>query len=93
MPYLKIYRNKDNYNYSHTVIKGDDLYLVNISSGEKMNWKYLGKIDPKIYQVNGILVSKPSIKMIAILQKNLQPNKVTEFQSFKQYEKQISLEE
>jgi hypothetical protein len=78
MPYLQIYRNRGNYIYSHTVLKGDDLYQVHIAPNIPMRWKYLGKVDPKVYQVNGILVHKPSIKLISILQRDLQPKRVNE---------------
>lgn len=73
MPYLQIYKNRPNAIYTHSVLKGDDLYEVNLASGVKMTWRYIGKIDPKIYQVSGTLIHKPSIKTISILQRELQP--------------------
>lgn len=73
MPYLQIYKNRPNAIYTHSVLKGDDLYEVNIIPDKPMSWRYIGKIDPKIYQVSGTLLRKPSIKMITILQKALQP--------------------
>ena len=36
-----------------------------------MIYKYVGKIDKKIYSINGSLVKTPSEKMIVILQKNI----------------------
>ena len=82
MAYLQIYKNRPNAIYTHSVLKGDDLYEVNVASGEKMRWRYIGKIDPKIYQVSGTLISKPSIKMITILQRMLQPPVKESFQDF-----------
>jgi hypothetical protein len=78
MPYLQIYKNRGNYIYSHTVLKGDDLYQVHIAPNEPMRWKYLGKVDPKVYQTQGELVRKPSVKLISILQRDLQPKRVNE---------------
>lgn len=78
MSYLKIYRNHDTSPYTHTVLKGDELYNVRLHDGEIFRWKYKGKINPQQYQINGTLISKPSIKMISILQKNLKPSNVHE---------------
>ncbi len=78
MPYFQIYKNRGNYIYSHTVLKGDDLYQVHIAPNQPMRWKYLGKVDPKVYQTQGELVRKPSIKLISILQRDLQPKRVNE---------------
>jgi len=89
MPYLQIYKNRGNYIYSHTVLKGDELYQVHIAPNEKMRWKYLGKVDPKVYQTQGILVRKPSIKLISILQRDLQPIRES-FISFKEFNKTIT---
>ena len=78
MSYLQIYKNKPNAYYTHSVLKGDDFYEVNLVSGQKMTWRYLGKIDPKVFQINGTLLHKPSIKTITILQRVLQPKKANE---------------
>lgn len=72
--HLQIYKNNniaDYYNY--IVLKGEELYNVRIRAGEKMIYKYIGKIDKKIYSINGSLIKTPSEKMIVILQKNLNP--------------------
>jgi hypothetical protein len=59
---------------------------VNIASEEKMRWRYIGKIDPKVYQVSGTLLRKPSLKMITILQKVLHPPiKEFKFESFHEW--------
>lgn len=78
MAYLQIYKNKPNAIFTHSVLKGDDLYEVNIIPDKPMRWRYIGKVDPKIYQVSGTLIRKPSLKMITILQRDLQPKRVNE---------------
>lgn len=78
MAYLQIYKNRPNAFYTHSVLKGEDLYEVNIIPDRPMRWRYIGKIDPKVYQVSGTLIRKPSIKMISILQRELQPKRVNE---------------
>jgi hypothetical protein len=50
-----------------------------------MRWKYLGKVDPKIYQTQGELVRKPSMKLISILQRDLQPTQKQAFESFQEW--------
>jgi len=82
MPFLQIFRNKSNAIYNYTVLKGSDLYEVNIARGEKMKWRYVGKIDPKVYQVAGTLVHNPSVQMISILQRVLQPPVKESFRTF-----------
>lgn len=78
MAYLQIYKNKPNAIYNYSVLKGDNLYEVNIVPGEKMRWRYVAKIDSKVFQINGTLIHKPSMKMIVILQRTLQPPTVNE---------------
>ena len=73
MAYLQIYRNSGNSTYNHSVLKGDDLYEVNIASGEKMRWKYVRKIDKNKYVINGELIHNPPMKTIFILQRMLKP--------------------
>lgn len=85
MPYLQIFRNRSNAFYNYSVLKGDELYEVNIIRGEKMKWRYVGKIDPKVYQVSGTLVHNPSIQMISILQRVLKPPVKEGFQSFENW--------
>jgi hypothetical protein len=86
MPYLRIYKNRPNAIFTHSVLKGDDLYEVNIVSGEKMRWRYITKVDPKAYQVSGALLTKPSPKMISIFQRMLQPPiKESKFIDFQQW--------
>lgn len=85
MAYLQIYKNRINTPYTHTVLKGNEMYGVNISSGEKMRWEYLGKINRDSYVVNGSIISKPSLKMISILQRTLQPKNESIFNSFKNW--------
>jgi hypothetical protein len=75
MAYLQIYKNRSNAFYTHSIWKGDDFYEVNLVPGEKMRWRYLGKRDPKVYQITATLIPKPSLKMITILQRVLQPTK------------------
>ena len=72
MAYLQIYKNNSKASYTHTVLKGDELYVVNIIPGEKMFWKYLGKVG-KDYTIDGTLIHKPSLKMISIIQNKLKP--------------------
>lgn len=67
-PNLLIYKNRGNAQYNHTIIRGDELYLCNIKRGEDMKFAYKGKIDRKIYSVNGELVHNPSKKTIYIIQ-------------------------
>ncbi len=50
-----------------------------------MKWRYVGKIDPKVYQVSGTLVHNPSIQMISILQRVLKPPVKEGFQSFENW--------
>lgn len=89
MAYLQIYRNSGNDTYSHTILKGEDLYQAYIVTGEKLRWKYMGKVNPKVYQVPGVLIKKPSMKLISIIQRDLQPKKIGEsksqFESFKKW--------
>jgi hypothetical protein len=66
-------------------MKGDDLYQVNIVPNEPMRWKYSGKVDPKRYQTQGVLVQKPSLKLISIMQRDLQPKNESKFESFKSW--------
>lgn len=54
-----------------------------------MKWRYVGKIDPKVYQVSGTLIHKPSLKMISILQRDLQPVKES-FISLKEFNEIIT---
>lgn len=75
MAYLQIYKNRPNAYYSHSVLKGDDFYEVNLVSGKKMTWRYLGKRDLKVFQLTADLIRKPSLKTITILQRVLQPLK------------------
>lgn len=70
--FLQIYKNNNKTDYyNYIVLKGEELYNVRIRAGEKMIYKYVGKIDKKIYSINGSLVKTPSEKMIVILQKNI----------------------
>jgi hypothetical protein len=72
--FLQIYKNNNKADYyNYIILKGEELYNVRIRAGEKMIYKYIGKIDKKIYTINGMLVKKPSEKMIVILQNNLKP--------------------
>jgi hypothetical protein len=72
--FLQIYKNNKNTDYyNYIVLKGDELYNVRIKAGDKMIYKYIGKIDKNIYTINGVLVKKPSEKMIVILQNKLKP--------------------
>jgi hypothetical protein len=74
-PPFKLYRlnNPDMYNYE-VITKDGDSYFMYIKKGEKMKWKYQGKIDPKIYTINGRLVKNPSMATIFIIQKKLKNN-------------------
>ena len=83
MPYLEIYRNEDFDNYNYTVLKGNDLYQMRLIAGEKMQYKYLGKVDRNTFRYPGTLVKNPPMKMIYIIQKALVHE--SSFSSFKDW--------
>jgi hypothetical protein len=65
--YLKIYKNKAGEQYTHSVLKGDELYMVNIKKTpvNTWNWKYVSKIN-KNYNINGTLLHGEKLKGISI---------------------------
>jgi len=70
--FLQIYKNNDQGDfYNYIVLKGNDLFNVRLKTGEKWQWKYIGKIDKNKYIINGQLISKPEMKLIVIFQKYL----------------------
>jgi hypothetical protein len=71
--YLQIIKNRDPHTYNYSVLKGDELYDVMIKKGEKIRWRYLGKVDRKKHSINGDLIKNPPIKTIVILQRILKP--------------------
>lgn len=73
VPYLQIFKNSPSAYYTHTVLKGDELYEVDLFKDQKFRWRYIRKVNPKIYQAPGSIVSKPPLKTIYILQNVLQP--------------------
>lgn len=76
--FLLIYKNSHpTENFTHTVLKGNDLYYVNIYRNSIKQWKYIGKVDRKLYlqHIGGRLVKKPSEHLVINLQKELKPVK------------------
>jgi hypothetical protein len=77
--FFQIYKNNDKYSfYNYIVLKGNDHYSVRIEPDHHMQWKYDGQVDKNKFFINGTLVSKPSEKMIYILQNILKPTKMVE---------------
>lgn len=68
---LMIYKNKQSTPFNYTVIRDNELYLVKIIRDQDMVMTYKGKIDRKVYSVNGTVVSNPSKKMIYIIQNKI----------------------
>ena len=76
--FLLIYKNTHpTENFSHTVLKGNDLYYVNIHRNSIKQWKYIGKVDRKLYlrHISGRIVKNPAEHLVINLQQKLEPIK------------------